>query len=207
MTSLVGQTVVHLFAKKNIDVVLTRKKDIYLSLDERTHIANTCNKADLFISIHANGSQKQDACGIETFFLDHQLLKKALIVSQALHKSDRLKGINTLLDVSQDRASDSSIFKKVLKERSDQSKMLAHLLQENMLAQVRKKNKSVVDRKVKSAVTQVLLGVTIPAALIEVGFLTNKYEAALLNTEEYRFLLADGIVSAVCSYLKSIKSF
>lgn len=59
----------------------------------------------------------------------------------------------------------------------------------------------------KSAVTQVLLGVTIPAALIEVGFLTNKYEAALLNTEEYRFLLADGIVSAVCSYLKSIKSF
>lgn len=185
ITLIIGKEVAHLLSKQNIDVICTRVDDTYLALDERTAIANTYN-ADVFLSIHTNFSNKEQACGIETFFLDDRLFQ------------NRVMQVDT--DIREHKKYESMIH-ALFEQRSMQSKALAQALQHHVLIYAHKKQQ-VVDRKVKSAVTQVLLGAMLPAAaLIEVGFLSNAKEAALLNSSSYRTLIAEGIAAGICAYL------
>lgn len=176
----VGLQVAQLLKKAGIHVVLTRSCDISLTLDERTSYANT-HTADLFVSIHANYAQNASAQGIETFYMQPSLLRS----------ESSLSGGGC-----------SSMLHEQLKVRVLQSDNLARLVHQSVIKNVQNEYPTVVDRKVKHAVAQILLGSHMPAILIELGFISHKKEAQLLQDRGYQGLLARSISSGVMAYLK-----
>lgn len=182
VTMKVGLHVAQLLHNKGIDVFLTRDADTTVPLNARTFFANTCKKAGLLVSIHANFSQRKEASGIETFCLDENLFNYGFTT---LH-DDALKNILSRVD----------------RDRNKKSFLLAQALQHSTLEYAKKKQQTVVDRKVKHSVSQMLAGTNMPGALIEIGFLSHKEEAQLLSDKEYQFLIAQGICDGILSYMK-----
>ncbi len=88
--------------------------------------------------------------------------------------------------------------------RWKRSNLLAHEVQNNILAQVAPLY-GIKNRKVKNAVPQVLLGTTCPAILIELGFLSNHHESQLLGSEGYQQLLAKGICKGILTFKKNLQ--
>lgn len=175
----VGLLLASLLRQDGFSVFLTRDKDRDVALDQRTINAHSNKKAALLVSIHANHSSKHDVSGIETFCLSEPLLKK--------------KG--TTLDIVH-----STIVSGIADVYYQQSKRLASCLQREIINSARVEQTFVVDRRVKHAVAQVLLGASVPAVLVELGFLSNKTEAALLKDKHYQMLLAQGIYKGIRSY-------
>lgn len=83
-----------------------------------------------------------------------------------------------------------------------QSRKLAQAVQAEVLNAARSHNKTVVDRKVKYKVSQVLMGVEIPAILIELGFLSHPQERRLLQSDKYQKALAHGIYKGIKTFLQ-----
>ncbi|BDC34485.1 hypothetical protein Noda2021_04430 [Candidatus Dependentiae bacterium Noda2021] len=173
----IGKKVSQLLTKQGYQVHMTRNSDATVDIDDRTTFANTHN-AGLLVSIHANFAGNIKASGVETFFLDGALLKQQDSLQQVM------QGYKTQLYKS--------------------NYVLSRCLQEKVLSYVKTKNPQVVDRKVKKAVSQLLIGVTMPAALIEVGFLSNLKESYYLKDEEYQNLLSKGIAEGIVSYLTNL---
>jgi N-acetylmuramoyl-L-alanine amidase len=165
------------------DILLTRSTDTFLTLDERTALANAVG-ADLFVSIHANAAPNKDAAGIETFFYPH--------------------GEGKVVGTSQG-FKDHTLFDDYLKNKSEQSTLLASSIQQSLCAQVYPVHllRDKIDRKVKKAPFQVLMGAAQPGVLVEVGFLTHEYEGDLLRSKKYQKRVAQGIVKGILSYLKT----
>lgn len=182
LTMKVGLHVAQLLKNQGIEVFLTRDMDKTVHLDQRTFFVNTCNKARLLVSIHANFSKRAEASGIETFCLDGMLFKP---------------GFSTLDN------SLKNIVSSVSQDRYEKSSLLAQSLQGEVLHCAKKKHLTVVDRKVKHSVSQMLVGSNIPSALIEIGFLSNKQEAQFLSDKEYQSLIAQGICDGILSYMKT----
>ena len=168
-----------LLKKKGYEVLLTRKADYFVALDERTSFANT-QGADLFVSLHANSCPKPEISGIETYYTSSDLFK-------SLHAS--------ALDASADYV------KKIRSNRDRSSSKLAQCIHGATLSLAGGKNIT-ADRKVKKSVGQVLLGTQMPAALIEMGFLSNDNETMLLQDSSYQTLLAQGIAAGIDRYYK-----
>jgi N-acetylmuramoyl-L-alanine amidase len=178
-------------------VYLTRSKDLFLDLDERTVIANK-KSADLFISIHANASRDKRTRGIETFLLnwtDNAAAKRVAARENRIY----LKRMNK-------NRSDLGVILASLEmqNKRDESLMLAHYVQDSMVSSLSRRYGRVVDLGVKQALFHVLLGAEMPSVLVEVSFITNKTEARRLNTRPYRQRLADGIAAGIESYFKKI---
>lgn len=182
-----GKQLAKLLDKAGYNVLLTRNKDVFIPLDGRTTFANT-RGADLFVSLHANYAHRKGAAGIETFYIPERLLDYS-----STHFSDNAtqRGLSRL--VAHKEA-----------QRVQASKLFAQTIQRHMLAAVKKKHFAVVDRRVKCKPLQVLLGTTMPAALVELGFLSNLQERKLLQKKGYQSLLAKGIYQAINAYFKSI---
>lgn len=183
VTLNVGLELARLLKKEGFEVELTRACDVDVSLDNRTSFANQ-KKADLFVSIHANSAPNKNAQGIETFWMDPALLKSIPCTMDPL--SNNMASI-------------------VEKERCAASNTLARSIHTHVLNMVNKKC-VVVDRSIRTAVSQVLLGSAMPSALIEVGFLSNSHEAHLLEQDYYQKLLAHGICNGVKNYATRIVS-
>lgn len=175
----VGLKVASLLKKKGLQVVLTRDGDHTLALDERTSYVNTKTAADLLISIHANFAANKEAAGIETFCLNETLFKSQFCA------------LTTDL---------SKLVESYTHDLYKQSSLLAHAVHKNAIANAQKKY-AVTNRSIKNSVSQILVGTTIPSALIEIGFLSNEHEAQLLADHEYQNLLAQGICNGVITYL------
>ncbi len=176
----VGLQVAQLLKKKNITVCLTRDNDTTLSLDERTTFANK-QKADLFVSIHANAASSKQSSGIETYCLSHTLF--------ATDEEDAL----------------SCILNKQLGTKYAKSEQLAQSVHQSILSTIPVEY-SVKDRRVKHDVAQVLLGTTMPAILVEIGYVTHEQEALLLAQEKYQSFIAHGIVRGIDAYLNHTPS-
>ncbi len=175
----VGKKVAQVLHKNGCDVLLTRADDSFVALDERTTLTNK-KKVDLFLSIHANAGS-QNACGIETYWLDSSLLKRMGSLSH--QHVDQLRAMRNRL---------SSLF--------------AQAVHSEVIAAAQKVYK-VNDRTVKTSVAQVLLGIDmlVPAALIEIGFLSNLQETKLLVDEKYQMILAQAIAKGIINYLKQCR--
>jgi len=153
---------------------MTRNGDESLSLGERTARVQQCENADLLISIHTNASVSMKAQGIETFFYLHKSSPAHIRLG-----NDELIGSGILLNNTLDI----------------QSKCLAECVHSELLQGATFRNPSVVDRGIKQEGAQLLLGVEIPAILVELGFLTHPVEGQLLAAnEEY----TDDLAWAVC---------
>ncbi len=171
-------------------VVLTRDEDSVVSLDQRTAIANQY-KADLFLSVHLNAAVVKDAKGSETYFLSleasDELARKAAETENASAGS---------VGVS-DASADLKLILWDLAQQAylDESSRFAQAIQEEMNAAT-----GVGNRGVKQAPFKVLVGATMPAALVEVGFISNAEEEAKLQSDEFQNLMIEALTRAVQRY-------
>lgn len=177
-----------------VEVVLTRRTDVYVPLEERTAIANRHN-ADLFLSIHVNSSRNAGAKGVETYFLSFASSPEAEAVA-ARENSASEREMHQLPDLVKAIA---------LNNKLDESRDLAGMVQEAMIANLKRTNKDVRSRGVKKAPFVVLIGAAMPSVLAEISFITNKQELALLKTTAYKDRIAQALQAAVLRYRRSLK--
>ena len=168
----------------NMKIIYTRKN--------RTSIANK-NDGHIFISIHANSSSAKSARGYEIFLLQPNSVDEAIDVAIRENASiafednkDQYEGNQIIATLAQNA---------FLKE----SEKLAVFIQ----AALKKELPKTRNRGIKQAGFHVLVGASMPNLLIEVGFLTNKSEAQLLNKSYYRAQIAHAIFKGVEAYVDS----
>ena len=171
--------------------ILTRDKDRYLSLEERTAIANTQN-ADLFISIHTNASRDRRAYGVETYILNLATDDEAIRVA-AMENATSAKNISDLDSILQDLMQNAKV---------NESTRLAGYVQQAMAARLRKRYKTIRNKGIKQAPFYVLLGADMPSILVETSFISNPRECRRLTSASYQKQLCQGIVDGVRRYIQ-----
>ena len=184
-----------LYIKNNhpdIDVVYTRTDDTFLGLRDRTNIANQ-NKGQIFISIHANASTAKSARGFEIFLLGNNSLDKAMEVTIRENASIAFEENQTQYE-TENQIIASHLQMGLLKE----SEKLAVIIENS----VKKELPKTRIRGIKQAGFYVLVGASMPNILVEVGFISNKSEAKLLNKSGYRKQMAKGIYDGISQYIK-----
>lgn len=177
----------------NCEVVMTRNSDKYLTLEERTAIANTKN-SDLFISLHTNAARNKDAYGIETYFLNLATDNDAIQVA-ARENATSTKNISDLQTILNDLMQNAKI---------NESSRLASHVQESICKHLSDKYDMIKSKGVKQAPFYVLLGAQMPAILVETSFISNSRECQRLNDPKYQDLLCEGIVNGIRSYINEI---
>jgi len=177
------------------EVVLTRRVDTFVPLEERTAIANR-EGADLFLSIHANASTNGAARGIETYFLNLTANPDAEMVA-ARENAGSSRSMSQLPDIVKAIA---------LNNKITESRDFASMIQNSLHSQIQKTDASVRNLGVKQAPFLVLLGATMPSVLAEISFITNKEDAALLKTEKHRQRIAEALLAGVLRYQQSLKT-
>ena len=184
----------------NVDVYLTRDKDIFIPLEQRTAIANSKN-ADLFVSVHANASPRKDAKGIETYFLnwtnDEEAIKVAARENQIslkkMRKAQKEQDVLAIMlgDLQRDN-------------KRDESMSLAHAIQQTLAGSMQKEYPHIIDHGVKWAPFYVLFGARMPSVLVEVSFISNPLEEKLLSKDSYRNSLAKSIATGITKYVSVV---
>lgn len=174
-----------------LQVILTRERDTFISLKERSVIANI-EKADLFISLHCNASRKLTSKGVEVYFLSEaktdweravEALENASLKFELPEKEAQNVLDAILLDLAQT---------EFLKE----SQKLAECLQKKLVDNIE------MDRGVKQAGFYVLYGVYMPAVLIELGFITNPREEKLLKNKKYQKKMCARIIRGIREFIE-----
>jgi N-acetylmuramoyl-L-alanine amidase len=178
-----------------VEVVMTRRTDVYIPLEERTAIANRAG-ADLFLSIHANASRNTKARGIETYFLNFAPNSEAEAIA-ARENAGSSKTMHHLPDIVKAIAMNNKI---------DESRDFAALVQGSMIERLKKANRDARSLGVKQAPFVVLIGATMPSVLAEISFLTNRQEGSLLRTPAYRQAIAEALFNGISKYQKSLKA-
>ena len=182
-------------AHQNLEVVLTRRTDEYIPLEARTSLAKRVG-ADLFLSIHANASQKPDARGIETYFLNFTADPEI----EARAARENLAGAGLMGNL------DELVKAITTNSKLEESREFAGIIQKTMLKTLRSVDPGVPDLGVKQAPFVVLIGADIPSILTEISFVSNQQDAALLSTDKYRDLIADALLEGILQYQLSLES-
>ena len=177
--------------KLNCEVILTRSTDTFLTLEERTAIANTKN-ADLFISIHTNSHSDHRAYGIETYFLNLATDDDAILVA-ARENATSAKNISDLQTILNDLMQNAKI---------NESSRLAAYVQDTVCDQLKNKYSRIRNKGVKKAPFYVLLGAQMPAILIETSFISNARECKRLVNSSFQEAMADAIVNGIRKYIR-----
>ena len=182
----------------NYEIFLTRDKDVFIPLEQRTAIANSKN-ADLFVSIHANASLSKAAKGIETYMLNWTNDEEAMKVA-ARENAISLKKMRQMNKKEMDIL---DIIKNDLsrENKRDESIKLAHYIQKNLVSDLHRDHNNVVDLGVKQALFYVLFGAKMPSVLVEVSFISNPLEEKLLSKDDYRGDLAKSISAGITKYM------
>jgi N-acetylmuramoyl-L-alanine amidase len=182
-------------AVPGLQVILTRGTDDFVSLQERTAIANR-QGADLFLSIHANASSDAITRGVETYYLNFASnMDTAAVAARENAASGQPMG-----------AAPDYVKSIALNNKLDESRDFATDVQRAMIEKLRTTNKTVKDLGVKQAPFMVLIGAAMPSVLAEISFVTNEPEARLLKSSAYRQKIAEALFAAVRKYQTSLKS-
>ncbi len=175
------------------EVVYTRKNDTFIPLETRTAIANQ-QRADLFISIHANSSQDPAARGVETYYLNFTSSPEALEVA-ARENAVSEKSIYELQDL---------VKKIALKEKIEESREFAGDVQESLHSGLAVKSPGIRNRGVKKAPFIVLIGANMPSILAEISFVSNPGDEHRLETSEYRQRIAESLYRGIAKYVNGL---
>ena len=174
-----------------LKVIYTRDEDIFIPLWKRTQIANNAG-GDIFISIHANAAH-QKARGFETFLLRIGKTQDAIEVAKRENEAIKLEEKNhQYIDFSDGKRIVASMTQNSAMRGSE---YLADRIQVNLDKRI-----DSINRGVKQAGFHVLVGATMPNVLVEVGFITNKYEAKQLAKAQYKREIAKGLYAAVADF-------
>jgi len=185
--------------EKGFKVIYTRNTDVFVELYDRGPVANKAD-ADIFVSIHCNAHNSQ-ANGAETFVMgvdkSGKNLETAKRENEVIFLEDNYKEKYAGFDPN---SPESLIGLTLMQEEYlDQSIMLAGLIQNNMVNNLSRK-----DRSVKSAPFWVLHSSYMPSVLIELGFLTHNKEGAYVNSKKGRREMAEQIAKGIISYRKNL---
>jgi N-acetylmuramoyl-L-alanine amidase len=176
------------------DVFLTRDKDVFMSLEQRTAFAIT-KRADLFISLHVNAYRTAGVHGLETYILSSADDERA----RAVAATENATTEKTISDLQR------TLSGLLMNTKVVESKRLATEVQGGMILEAGKVHKGIKDLGVKGAPFYVLIGADMPAILVETGFITNPAERALLLSKDYQEQLALGIVAGIERYKKGLE--
>jgi N-acetylmuramoyl-L-alanine amidase len=178
---------------RGFKAVLTRDKDVFLDLVERTHIAKKKN-ADVFVSIHLNTAPRKGAGGVEVWLISPagaEATAKRLLANQdraakelGLEEPENGDIMQMLVDVNQ------------------QAMMQRSLLLAEEILKATDRQGIPPGRCVKQESFAVLKSIDMPSVLVEAGFLTNARDAAFLKTKDGRQAIADAVANGIVSYLK-----
>jgi N-acetylmuramoyl-L-alanine amidase len=176
-----------------IKVLLTRRKDKYVSLEDRSEKAKDAG-ADLFVSIHANSESTRRASGLETYFLNNTDDESALKLQQIENRTSRRH---------RHKADPSSLLIRSVSADAvvESSRQAAEILQSSIVDQLRRDDLKFQDRGVRQAMLYVLLDAQVPAVLVESFFLSHKEDLAFLSEPENRARIAEGIAKGVLRFL------
>lgn len=182
----------------DINIVYTRKTDVFIELKERANISNKAD-ADLFVSIHCNGVKSHEPFGTETFVMG--LTRNATNLEVA-KKENSVITLETDYKVKyagfDPNNPQSLVGLKILQEENlEQSITLASKIQDNFTNNLNRKN-----RGVKQAPIWVLDATVMPGVLVELGFLSNKEEGEYVNSEKGQDELAKAIADGIVKYKK-----
>ncbi len=190
--------------KTDINVVYTRKTDIFIPLWKRTKIANECN-GKLFISFHINAAKNKKANGFEIYLLRTGRSADAIRVAEAENSviqleapddKEKYKGYNNITNILANLVHSTNMY---------DSESFAEILSKNVSQKVPQKN-----RGVKQSGFFVLVGASMPKLLLELGYNTNRQDAKKLNNSRHRQLIAETIFNSIVEFKiqsdKSIKN-
>ena len=186
-----------------VNVIYTRKTDVFIPLHERAKIANRA-AADLFISIHCNTAAKRNgAIGTETFIMGLHRAKDNLDVAKRENASILLEDDYTAHYDGYDPESDEGhiILSMYQNAHLEQSILLAHSIEEQFTQQVRRKS-----RGVKQAGFLVLRNTAMPSVLVETGFLSHDNDESFLASTQGQEAMAEGIFKAFANYKRNLES-
>ncbi len=194
-----------------VRTVLTRGEDANIPHDTRTALANQ-NKADLFISVHLNSSLGSGAYGTETYFLSPQATDSR--AARAAQAENRDTPANTPTDTPPADAPAGTTTDATAQE--DLELILWDLAQSHHMAESQRfanliqgelnRTLQLRDRGVKQAPFRVLMGATMPAVLVELGFISNPDEEKKLQDPAYRAQLVDALTLAVARYKAQVEN-
>jgi len=174
------------YPEKNI--VLTRDRDVYLTLEERTEIANGIELGEqesmIFISIHANASLNSKAEGFEVWYLPPNY-RRELIDPASLDKSAREVApiLNTMLE----------------EEYTVESILLARNILDGLEVTIGDQH---INRGLKEETWFVVRNAKMPSVLVEIGFVTHKEEALKMTNLDHLMNLTEGIYNGVCGFVE-----
>ncbi|TXJ31743.1 N-acetylmuramoyl-L-alanine amidase [Brachyspira aalborgi] len=193
----------------NVDIVLTRDKDTYPTLQERYKIANTAAKIEtdkpenaLFISVHANASLSPSAKGFEAYFVTAQESSEyaravSMLENSALVKFDKVDASKYEENISQ-----LTHNYMLVEQHQKESRLLAQSIVDEVykVSGVSKRNKPV-----QNALFYVLKGSLMPSTLIEIGFITNEEDAKFMNTKETRIKMVKATALGIKKFIKEFE--
>lgn len=166
-------------------IILTRNKDVFLTLQERTEIANNVkvkeDEAVLFISIHVNSSLNKTSSGYEVWYLSPGYRRTVLDKSSTDDKS-LFPILNSMLE----------------EEYTTESIMIAKFIMDGLQSQIGNESKA---RGIKAEEWFVVKNSNMPSVLIELGFVSNEKEALLLNNDTYLKKAALGIYNGIAAFI------
>jgi N-acetylmuramoyl-L-alanine amidase len=181
--------------KLSVKALLSRDGDHFVPLRDRTSFANK-ERADLFVSIHANAHREVASAGVETYFLSSEATDTTARQVAALENSvvqlEKTPARNNRLD-----AVKAILWDLAQSEFQLESSRLAEVVQDSMTQSLR-----IPNRGVKQAGFYVLGGAAMPAVLIEIGFVTNPTEEKRLKDSKYRDEIARAIYAGLAEYKK-----
>jgi N-acetylmuramoyl-L-alanine amidase len=175
-----------------VEVVLTRRDDRFIPLEDRTAIANA-EGADLFVSLHMNASPNGEAKGLETYYLDNTNDEASLRLAARENVTSRgnVSDLQFILsDMTQNMKLEDSI-------------TLAHHLQHSLVDGMSTRLADVKDLGVKKALFYVLVGARMPSVLVEMFFITNKTEGHAMTQETYQNAVVDALYDGILKYKES----
>jgi len=189
----------------NVDVVYTRTKDVFPSLDSRPAVANK-KEADLFISIHCNAQpgKKGTAYGSETYVLGLHKEATSLEVAKRENSVIFLEDGHEKRYQGFDPSSPESLIGLVLMQEDylDQSIELASFIEGEFKVTAKRRS-----RGVKQAGFFVLAYTSMPSVLVELGFLTHKIEEDFLNSKKGKQIMTKSLFNAVKKYVNVYNEF
>jgi N-acetylmuramoyl-L-alanine amidase len=175
------------------EIIFTRNRDDYVSLEARAAIANRAN-ADLLISIHANYSERASARGVETYY--------ATTYSAIANESKV-----TVLSAPMRGVSASVPLKPAeLEQRAARARELAASVQSTLYEQLSAENPGLPDRGFKTGDFTVLEASTMPAVLTEISFVSSPTDERKLKAEAYRAQIAAALFQGIARYLARSRS-
>ncbi len=183
VAKLLGERLKSAYPDKQI--ILTRDKDVYLTLQERTEIANNVkvreDEAVLFISIHVNSSLNKTSSGYEVWYLSPGY-RRTVLDKSSTEDSSLFPILNSMLE----------------EEYTTESIMIAKFIMDGLQSQIGNESKA---RGIKAEEWFVVKNSNMPSVLIELGFVSNEKEALLLNNDTYLKKATLGIYNGIAAFI------